>query len=84
MNEIIFNVLWTACGLAMLIYYAKRKHTLASAFFGMSSGGASLLLLHYFGGYIGYAPPVNLFNTSVSLILGIPGTALIMALNLVK
>lgn len=82
MNELLFKGIWVFVGLAILVYYGKRKHTVRSAVAGMLSGGISLLLLHYFGGSIGYAPPVNLFNTAVALILGIPGTAAIMAANL--
>lgn len=84
MNDIIYKVIWAALGIIMIIYYARRKHTVRSAVTGMLSGAAALILLHYFGDNLGYAPPVNLFNTAVSLVLGIPGTALIMAVNLIK
>ncbi|MCM1228291.1 MAG: pro-sigmaK processing inhibitor BofA family protein [Clostridium sp.] len=83
MNEMLFKAILAAAGLVMIIYYAKRKHTIKSAVFGMASGGISLLLMHYLGNNLGYAPPVNLFNTAVSLVLGIPGTALIMAANII-
>ncbi|MGN0613266.1 MAG: pro-sigmaK processing inhibitor BofA family protein [Porcipelethomonas sp.] len=82
MNEYIFKGIWVIAGIIMLRFYAKRKNTVRSAFFGMISGGIALVLLHYFGGYIGFTPPVNLFNTMVSLILGIPGVVLIAAVNL--
>ena len=55
---------------------------LRSALFGMTSGCAALVALHYFGDYIGFAPDINMFNTMVSLILGIPGAVLIMAANI--
>lgn len=84
MNEMIYKGIWVVLGLVMIIYYAKRKHTVRSAFSGMLSGAAALILLHYFGDNLGYAPPVNLFNTGVSLVLGIPGAVLIMAVNLIK
>lgn len=84
MNEIIFKGIWAVIILIMLIYYGKRKHTVKSAFMGMFSGGTVLLLLHYFGGEFGFSPPVNLFNTIVSVVLGIPGTALIMAVNMIS
>lgn len=82
MDNIIFKVICVTAALIMLVYYAKRKHTVRSALAGMVSGGTALLLLHYYGSAFGYAPPVNLFNTAVSLILGIPGAAAVMAANL--
>lgn len=82
MNDLIFKGIWVLAGLIMLRYYAKRKHTVRSALSGMASGGAALMLMHYFGDYIGFTPPLNLFNTAVSLILGIPGVALITCVNL--
>ncbi len=82
MNDIIFKGILVAIALIMLIYYAKRKHTIRSAFMGMFSGGCTLLLLHYFGGEFGFSPPVNFFNTIISVVLGIPGAILIMAVNM--
>lgn len=81
MNDYIFKFIWIAIGIIMLRIYAKRKSTIKSALFGMLSGGAALILLHYFGGYIGFSPPLNLFNTMVSLLLGIPGLTLIVIAN---
>lgn len=81
MNRYIFIAIWLLLGIIILRMYAKRKHTVRSAFFGMMSGGISLAALHFFGGYIGLDIPLNLFNTAVSLILGIPGTAVIAAVN---
>ena len=82
MNETIFKAIWIVAGIIMLIFYSKRKHTVRSALSGMLSGCVALVLLHYFGGSLGYAPPVNLFNTAVALILGVPGTVMIMAVNI--
>ncbi len=84
MNDMIYKGIWCVIGIIMIIYYARRKHTVRSALAGMLTGGAALILLHYFGDSLGYAPPVNLFNTAVSLVLGVPGAALIMAVNLIK
>ena len=82
MNENIFKAIWVIAGIIMLIYYGKRKKTLRSALFGMTSGCAALVGFHYFGDYVGFAPDINMFNTMVSLILGIPGAVLIMAANI--
>lgn len=82
MKEYIFIGIWIILGIIMLRFYAKRKHTVKSAFAGMMSGGIALVAVHYLGNYIGITVPVNLFNTAVSLILGIPGAALITAVNI--
>ena len=82
MNDYIFKIIWIVIGIIMLRIYAKRKSTIKSVLFGMVSGGTALISLHYFGGYIGFSPPLNLFNTMVSLLLGIPGVALILISNL--
>ncbi len=82
MNDYIFKLIWIVAGLIMLRFYARRKKTIKSAIIGMVSGAAALILLHYYGDNIGFAPPLNLFNTTVSLVMGIPGAALIMAVNL--
>ncbi len=83
MNDYIFKFIWIIAGIIMIRFYAKRKSTVKSALIGMVSGGAALIILHYYGHYIGVSPPVNLFNTVVSLVLGIPGAALIAAIDLV-
>ncbi len=74
--DIIFTLLWSISGAIMLVYYANRKHPLLSALFGMLSGGGCLLLLCFYGDKIGITAELNLFNTMISLILGIPGVIL--------
>ncbi|MGN1481972.1 pro-sigmaK processing inhibitor BofA family protein [Porcipelethomonas sp.] len=82
MNDLIFKGIWVIIGLIMLRFYAKRKHTVRSAILGMVSGGVSLVLLHYFGSYIGFSPQINMFNTMMSLVLGVPGVILITCVNM--
>ncbi|MBQ3567290.1 MAG: pro-sigmaK processing inhibitor BofA family protein [Oscillospiraceae bacterium] len=82
MKEYFFIGIWIAAGIIMLKFYAKRKNTVISAFAGMISGGIALVAVHYLGSYIGITIPVNLFNTAVSLILGIPGAVFITAVNI--
>ncbi|MBE6845174.1 MAG: hypothetical protein E7508_05585 [Ruminococcus sp.] len=82
MKEHIFTGIWVVLGLFMLKTYGKKENTIRTAFLGMASGGASLVILHYLGGYLGTVIPVNLFNTIVSLILGIPGVILIACVNM--
>ncbi len=81
MQKYIFYAVWAAAALIMLIFYSKREHAFRSSLLGMGSGAGGLLILHYFGSYIGIAVPLNIFNTALSLILGIPGTALIAVVN---
>lgn len=81
MNEYIFIAIWAVIGFIIIRMYAKRKNTFKSAVFGMLSGGLALVAVHYLGDYINVNIPLNLFNTAVSLILGIPGTAVITAVN---
>ncbi len=71
-------------GIIMLLTYAQRDHAFIHSLIGMMSGSGALLLFHFYGDRLGYAPPVNLFNTAVSLIMGIPGAVMIEALNIWK
>lgn len=48
MNDVIFKGIWVLLGIIMLRYYAKRKHTVKSAFFGMLSGGTVLVIMPLF------------------------------------
>ena len=81
MQKYIFYALWATAAIIMLIFYSKREHTFFSSLIGMGSGAGSLILIHYFGNHIGITAPLNIFNTAVSIILGIPGTALIAFVN---
>ena len=76
-TDIIFASIWCVLGAIMLFYYSKRKHPVLYAMFGMASGGGALLLLHYYGDKIGIVPQLNIFNTMVSLVLGIPGVTML-------
>ncbi len=81
MNVYIFIAVWVFMGFIILRVYAKRKNTIKSAVFGMLSGGLAITAVHFFGSYINIDIPLNLFNTAISLILGIPGAAVITAVN---
>lgn len=69
-------------GIVMLFTLARREHAFICSLASMMSGGGVLMLFHLYGDRLGFAPPINLFNTAVSLILGIPGAVLIEAVNL--
>ena len=72
MAEIIF---WSLCGiavLAMAVYYMTRLKRLRSIFYGALTGIISLFLVNYFGGRFCVNLPLNIFNVTGSIILGIP------------
>ncbi len=80
--EQLFYVLSGVTMVIMFVYYIRRKRRLISAFFGMFSGFAALLLVNRFGGCIGTELPLNLFNLCGSMVLGIPFVALIIIVNI--
>ncbi len=72
MGKIIF---WSLCGtalLVMIIYYATRLKRLKTVIYGVVTGIVSLLLVNYFGRRFGTDLPLNIFNVSGSIILGVP------------
>lgn len=72
MVKIIF---WSLCGasvLAMMIYYATRLKRLKTVLYGVLTGIISLLLVNYFGGALDTVLPLNIFNVSGSIVLGVP------------
>ncbi len=80
--EQLFYVVCAVTAVIMFIYYIRRKKRIISAFFGVFSGFAALLLVNYFGFYIDTELPLNLFNVCGSMILGIPFVALIIIVNI--
>lgn len=83
MNDVLAKGILIIVGLLMFRFYAKRKSTFRSVVFGMASGGAALVAFHYLGDYIGFSPPLNIFNTALSLIFGIPGVVLLAVINMI-
>lgn len=77
-SDILFTLIWCFAGIIMLIYYTRRKHPLLSAMFGMITGGGSLVLINMYGEKIGIFTEMNFFNTMMSLVLGIPGTVMLI------
>ncbi len=67
-----FYIIAAAAAAIMLFYYMKKGKPVASALKGMASGGISLLVVHFFGGYLGFYLPLNFFTAFVSLVLGAP------------
>lgn len=80
--EQLFYVVCAVTAVIMFIYYIRRKRRLLSAFFGVFSGLAALLLVNRFGVYIDAELPLNLFNICGSMVLGIPFVALMIIVNI--
>lgn len=83
METTSFWLIWAVLGAAMLIYYMRCRHKLRSMLWGITSGLAGLVLLHYFGSGIGFSPELNLFNIMQAGILGVPGVVMMVVGNVV-
>lgn len=68
----IFKIVCAAVIIIMLIYYIKRERKILSMLFGALTGAAALIILNKYGGVIGVDIPLNLFNLSGSVVLGVP------------
>ena len=80
MTDILFWVIIGVLGVIMLIYYGRCEKPIRTAFFGMFSGGTTLVIAHFLVEQYDMELKLNLFNSLISLILGIPGViALIIA-----
>lgn len=66
------------CAIIMLMIYAKSSHPIKSAFKGMFFGAIALVLISIYGNKFGVNLPLSYFNTAVSLVLGIPGVAILI------
>lgn len=62
----------------MIGYYSKCSHKLKKLLFGSLSGVAVLYPASLIIGAMGYGLTMNLFTVSVSVLLGIPGVALLI------
>lgn len=82
--EIIVLGIVAVLAVAMLWFYAKSKNKIVKLLFGACSGIGVLFPAGYILEAVGYGRclPVNVFTLSVSGILGIPGVALMAAIQL--
>ena len=81
MADVIFWSIWILLGIIMLIFYGRTKRPIRNATIGMTLGGIGIVGIHYLGGYIGISLALNLFNTMISLLLGLPGVVLLIIGN---
>ncbi|MFA5658974.1 MAG: pro-sigmaK processing inhibitor BofA family protein [Oscillospiraceae bacterium] len=73
-----FIILGVICGGGMLVFYLKSDKPVKTAFKGMLSGAAALLLVNIFGTAFKVSLSVSLLNTVTALVLGIPGVSLLV------
>lgn len=85
--EWIFTYMeWLFCGLAgliLLVFYIRQKKRIRTFLLGSVCGVSTLTLLHFFGGFIGYAPTLSLFNLMLSALLGVPAVGMLYAAELI-
>lgn len=67
---------------AIIHYISKIKRPFKRSFISMSCGLLTLLAVNLSSVIIGVYIPISLFSILISLIGGIPGVTLILALNL--
>ena len=65
----------------MAVHYLKSDKPSKTGIKGMISGTISLIVIHFWGGYIGLYIPLNLFTTVISLVLGAPAVIIMTLLE---
>ncbi len=81
MIKIIFGSMCAVAVLAMTIYYITRLKRGRTFIYGALTGFISLLLLNMFGNRLGIIMPLNIFNVSGSILLGVPFVICMVILN---
>ncbi len=61
----------------LVVFYIRRRRRIRTFLLGGISGLACLILLHCYGGVIGFTPTLCWFNLCISTFLGIPGVVLL-------
>ena len=80
-TEMLFKML---CGIIvgiMAVYYFRRQKKLFSIIIGALTGCAALFIVNKYGGNFGVNVPLNLFNVSGSLVLGVPFVVFVVIMN---
>ena len=69
--DIIFITMCCVTVMIMIIYYSRRENKILSVIFGAFTGVVALFILNRFNEEI----PLNIFNISGSVVLGVPYVA---------
>ncbi len=72
----------TFISFAVIHYISKNKRPFKRSFISMSVGLLTLLAVNLTSTFTGVYIPVSLFSILISLVGGVPGVTLILALNL--
>ncbi len=83
MEENCYWLLWCGVGLCLLLFYLFRRRRLRTFLLGGGSGLGALILLHFYGGVIGFTPTFCPANLLISVFLGIPGVVLLFIVDLI-
>ena len=79
--EMIFRALCILVIIIMIIYYLKREKKLLSFLTGAFTGIAALFLMNRYGDMLGLTIPLNVFNISGSVVLGVPFVVFLVIMN---
>ncbi|MBQ7013507.1 MAG: hypothetical protein IJN11_06300 [Oscillospiraceae bacterium] len=74
-------LLLAAIGVCLLVFYLLRKRRVRTFLLGGTTGLGSLILLHIYGGIIGFTPTLSVMNIAVSVFLGVPGVVLLYVME---
>lgn len=80
--KLIFYGVGVVFALSALAYFMKTDKPVKSAVIGMLSGVFALTAVHFFGGGIGLALPLNGLTVFVALVFGAPGVAAMCVIEL--
>ncbi|MGN1467250.1 MAG: pro-sigmaK processing inhibitor BofA family protein [Ruminococcus sp.] len=80
--EIVLIILITLIAFAIIHKIDKHKRPLRRAFVSMLTGLLSLIAVNISGIFTGITLPISLLSVMTSVIGGIPGVTMLLALNL--
>lgn len=80
--ELIFYGTAVVSAIAILIYYMRSEKPVKNALLGMLSGALALAAVHFFGGSIGLALPLNGLTAFIALVFGMPGVVIMCIIEL--
>ena len=82
--ELIFYGAAAVFAIAALIFCMRSEKPVRNALMGMLSGTFALAAVHFFGGNIGLALPLNGLTAFVALVFGAPGVVLMCIIELLN